>query len=155
MKPRVVKPRVAKRTSAETQGWRNTRVAKHKGGETTGVETKGGETHECRNPNGAELFYQLPDAKSLFSCWSNPLDCNRDFFPIRVRPKSFPKNGSGTSLIKGYPSLFEGGLYLGDLDSFWINEGRNASFFEAGRGLFDPVQPGNNFVGCQTTCLAI
>lgn len=86
-----------------------------------GAETKGG-----------ELFYQLPDAKRFFSCWSNPLDCKRDFFPIRVRPKSFPKNGSGTSLIKGYPSLFEGGLYLGDLDSFWINEGRNASFFEVG-----------------------
>ena len=62
VKPRVVKPRVAKRTSAETQGWRNTRVAKHKGGETTGVETKGGETTGGETQMVPNFFinYQMP-----------------------------------------------------------------------------------------------
>ena len=87
----------------ETHECRNTRVAKHKGGETTGVETKGGETHECRNPNGAELFYQLPDAKSLFSCWSNPLDCNRDFSRYEFDQSRFQKMVREPHLLRVTP----------------------------------------------------
>ena len=45
------------RTSAETQGWRNTRVAKHTSDETTGGETKGGETQMVPN---FFINYQMP-----------------------------------------------------------------------------------------------